>query len=107
MWYKLAVFQHILLALVYMNAVYIEISGWLLFLESIKIMAIIAEVLNFIIAMILFINSPPSYELKPEENVFKIWLMLEMLMIASLVLANILYVFARTWIRNKLSFSLS
>ena len=90
-----------------MNTIYIEITGWTIFLESIKIMAIIAEVLNFIMAMILFINSPPSKDLKPEENIFKIWVMLEMLMIASLVLANIFYVFARTWSRNKISISLS
>ena len=107
LWYNLAVFQHILLSLVHMNAIYIDISGWPLFLESIKIMAIIAEVLNFIMAMILFINSPPSHELKPEENSFKIWVMLEMLMIASLVLANIFYVFVRTWERNKITISLT
>ena len=107
LWYNLAVVQHILLSLVHMNAIYIYITGWTLFLESIKIMAIIAEVLNFIMAMILFINSPPSHELKPEENSFKIWVMLEMLMIASLVLANIFYVFVRTWERNKITISLT
>ena len=69
-------------------------------------MAILAQVLNFIMAMILFINAPPNEGMTPDEQVFKVWLMLEILMVVSLVVTNVLYTFGRSFERNKLSLSI-
>ena len=57
-------------------------------------------------AMIIFINAPPSNGLTAQENTFKTWLMLEMLIIVTLVLINNFYLLKRSFKRDLITFNI-
>ena len=104
-WYWLAFSQHIALALVHYSTFFM-IGGLYIILEAFKVMAILAEVLNFIMAMILFINAPPHDQISEDEQTFKIWLMLEILCVVSLIVTNCIYTIFRSFERNKIELSI-
>ena len=41
-----------------------------------------------------------------DEQIFKVWLMLEILMVVSLIVTNVLYTLVRSFERNKLELSI-
>ena len=68
-WYALAMTMHILLAILHLLSFSAILpKNWLLYIEGLKIMSILVEVINFIIALTLFSKQPPYNMLLDKES---------------------------------------
>ena len=65
--------------------------------------AVLAEVLNFVTMLSLFANSPIWSALSNQERVFEVWLFVEALVIMCTVAANVLYVLIRSFQRETIN----
>ena len=59
--------MHGILSLLHINAYLVTTDGINMVMEGIRIMSILAQVLNFILMLSLFSNAPPYKELDPDE----------------------------------------
>ena len=92
-WYWLAVTQHFLLSILHLsNTVSFGDCGSIakMAIEGLKMLTILAQVLNFIIGMNLFGTAPPVSQMTQDERIIKLWLMVEILLTVSLLASNIL-----------------
>ena len=107
-WRPFALSMHIFLAILHLSSL-LELGGnyITIILNAFRILLILAEVLNFIIAITLFSRTPPYNELETnEEKRLKTWLLLEVIMIVCLVSSNVIMLFIRAgFVRPKLLLS--
>ena len=105
LWYIVAIGQHLALSFIHLST-FFKADGSQIILEAFKIMTILAQVMTFVMAMMLFVNAPPNEGMTNDEQVFKVWLMLEILMLVSLVVTNVLIILLRSFERSKLTLSI-
>ena len=67
-------------------------------------LAILAQFLNFVIALTLFSYTKPYEELDYQEQLMKTWLFIEIMYVVSIVLYNTIYMFIRSFQRSSLRF---
>ena len=92
-WYWLAVTQHVLLSFLHLsNTISFAGTGSMakMAIEGLKMLTILAQVLNFIIGMNLFGTAPPVTGMTQDERIIKMWLMVEISLTVSLLVSNIL-----------------
>ena len=65
--------------------------------------AVLAEVLNFVTMLSLFAKSPVWSEMDDQERLFEVWLFVEALVIMCTVAVNVLYVFIRSFQRETIN----
>ena len=92
-WYLIAVTQHVFLSFLHLsNTISVAELGSMfkMAIEGLKMLTILAQVLNFIVGMNLFGTAPPVNDMTQDERIIKMWLMIEISLTVSLLVSNIL-----------------
>lgn len=102
----MAASMHLVLSLLHFTSFFSADKSIYMNIEALKMISILIQVLNFISAMTLFARAPPYMSLTNDEQILKLWLMIESVYVFSLFVTTIIYILIRSIERPKLVMTL-
>ena len=102
-WYYYGAAMHFMLGAIHITGFCEMDSAKALYLDSVRIISVVLQVLNFILICQMWVFAPQTHqEMTWDQMKFDYWLFVEATLIFATVSANILFLFIRSLERNKL-----
>ena len=104
-WYIYSAFMHLLLGLIHLGG-FCKTKFSALYLDSVRILSVILQVLNFILMAQMWVKAPAELvDFNAEQAHFDYWLFVEATMIFGTITSNIIFLLLRSCERSKLEYN--